>query len=496
MVLAELGGSIARALKRMSDSTVVDEAAFAACLNEISRALLQADVRFASVKDLQANVRTTVNLASLPAGANKRHVITQAVVAELCRMLDPGTPPPFSPTKSKGTTTRPSVVMLVGLQGSGKTTTCAKYAAHHRRKGFSPALVCADTFRAGAFDQLKQNAAKANIPFYGSYAETDPVKVAVDGVETFLRSEQRHDLIIVDTSGRHRQEAALLEEMRQVAEAVRPDLVILVMDASIGQAAFDQARAFKESVPVGAVIVTKMDGHAKGGGALSAVAATKAPVIFIGTGEHVGEFEPFDPKPFVSRLLGMGDLSGLVNKIKDAMPDQQQNTNPEEMVQKLMTGGAFTLRMMYDMFQNLREMGPLGQLFSMLPGGFGGELMAKGREKEGQAKIKRYMTIMDSMTAAELDSTDPKMMNESRIVRIARGSGRQVKDVKEMLEEHKRMAKMMKKMPKMMPNLNNNRRCDSSSVSKIISSLPQNVLQQLGGAGALQNVIKQMKGAK
>lgn len=489
MVLAELGGSIARALKRMSDSTVLDDAAFSACLNEISRALLQADVRFAAVKELQENVRRSVNLPALAAGASKRHVIHQAVVAELCRMLDPGTPPPFAPAKG-----RPSVVMLVGLQGSGKTTTCAKYAAHHRGKGFSPALVCADTFRAGAFDQLKQNAAKAGIPFFGSYAESDPAKVAVDGVETF-RGSRQHDLIIVDTSGRHRQEAALLEEMRQVAEAVRPDLVVLVMDASIGQAAFDQARAFKSSVPVGAVIVTKMDGHAKGGGALSAVAATKAPVIFIGTGEHIGEFEPFNPKPFVSRLLGMGDLSGLMDKIKHAVPGSGDQS-PEELMQKLVGGGAFTLRMMYDMFQGVLALGSLGQLLSMLPGGFGADLVAKGGDKAGQARVRRVMAIMDSMTAAELDSTDPKMMSESRILRVARGAGRQVRDVKDMLEEHKRMAKMMKKMPKM-ANMGK-RRCDSSSLSKILDALPQSVVNQFGGAGGMQNILKQinLKGTK
>ncbi|OEL30568.1 Signal recognition particle 54 kDa protein 3 [Dichanthelium oligosanthes] len=161
----------------------------------------------------------------------------------------------------------------VGIGGSGKITACTKYADHHRRKRFRPALVCADTFRAGAFDQLKQNASKGKIPFYGSYVESDPVKIAIEGVDRFRK--EKCDLIIADTSGRHKQEAALFEEMRQVSEATKPDLVIFVMDASIGQAAFDQAQAFKQSAPVGAVIVTKMDGHAKGGGALSAVAATR-----------------------------------------------------------------------------------------------------------------------------------------------------------------------------------------------------------------------------
>ncbi|PHT47575.1 Signal recognition particle 54 kDa protein 2 [Capsicum baccatum] len=182
------------------------------------------------------------------------------------------------------------------------------------------------------------------------YTESDPVKIAVDGVETFKK--ENCDLIIVDTSGRHRQEAALFEEMRQVSEATKPDLVIFVMDSSIGQAAFDQAQAFRQSVAVGAVIVTKMDGHAKGGGAL---------IIFIGTGEHMDEFEVFDVKPFVSRLLGMGDLSGLVNKIQDVVSIDQQ----PELLQKL-SEGQLTLRIMYEQYQNMLKMGPLGQVFATL----------------------------------------------------------------------------------------------------------------------------------
>jgi signal recognition particle subunit SRP54 len=176
-------------------------------------------------------------------------------------------------------------------------------------------LVCADTFRAGAFDQLKQNATKAKIPFYGSYTERDPVVVAEAGVEQF-RAE-KYEIIIVDTSGRHKQQAALFEEMQEVARVVAPDDIIFTMDSSIGQAARDQAQAFKSSVPVGSVIITKLDGHARGGGALSAVAATQSPIIFIGTGEHIDDFETFNAKSFVSRLLGMGDISGLLTMVRD-----------------------------------------------------------------------------------------------------------------------------------------------------------------------------------
>uniref|UniRef100_A0A0E0L4H9 Signal recognition particle 54 kDa protein n=1 Tax=Oryza punctata TaxID=4537 RepID=A0A0E0L4H9_ORYPU len=479
MVLAQLGGSISRALARMSNATVIDDKAFADCLHEIARALLQSDVQIRMVSDMRSNIRSVVNLDALPAGTNKRRIIQQAVFAELCNMLDPGKPS-FTPTKGK-----PSVVMFVGLQGSGKTTTCTKYAHYHQLKGFKPSLVCADTFRAGAFDQLKQNATKAKIPYYGSYMESDPVKIAVEGVERFRK--EKSDLIIVDTSGRHKQETALFEEMRQVAEATKPDLVIFVMDGSIGQAAFDQAQAFKQSASVGAVIVTKLDGHAKGGGALSAVAATKSPVIFIGTGEHLEDFEVFDVKPFVSRLLGMGDLSGLVNKIKDAMPADQQ----PELMQRLMEG-TFTLRVFYELFHNLLNMGPIGQILSMIPG-FRSELMPKEHDKESQAKIKRYMTIMDSMTDAELDSTNPKLMSESRINRVARGSGRAVKDVTDMLEEYKRIAKVCSKLKKKFPkNMNKNVLHNKDTMNTINNLIPKQLLNQIGGANPLQSIMKQM----
>ncbi|KAH6758717.1 Signal recognition particle [Perilla frutescens var. frutescens] len=497
MVLAQLGGSITRALQQMSNATIIDEKVLNDCLNEITRALLQSDVQFKLVRDMQTNIKKIVNLDDLAAGHNKRKIIQQAVFNELCQILDPGKPA-FTPKKAKT-----SVVMFVGLQGSGKTTTCTKYAFHHQKKGYKPALVCADTFRAGAFDQLKQNATKAKIPFYGSYTESDPVRIAVEGVERFKK--ENCDLIIVDTSGRHKQEVALFEEMRQVSEATKPDLVIFVMDSSIGQAAFDQAQAFKQSVPVGAVIVTKMDGHAKGGGALSAVAATKSPVIFIGTGEHMDEFEVFDVKPFVSRLLGMGDWSGFMDKIQEVVPMDQQ----PELLQKLSEGN-FTLRIMYEQFQNILKMGPIGQVFSMLPG-FSQELMPKGREKESQTKIKRYMTMMDSMTnegnlflklttkvITELDSSNPKLMNESRIMRIARGCGRPIRDVMEMLEEYKRLAKIWSKMkglkiPKKGDMSALSRNMNAQHMSKV---LPPQMLKQIGGMGGLQSLMKQMGSSK
>ncbi|WCJ40526.1 Signal recognition particle 54 kDa protein 2 [Euphorbia peplus] len=404
MVLAQLGGSISQAIQQMSNATIIDEKVLNECLNEITRALLQSDVQFMLVRTMQTNIKKIVNLDDLAAGHNKRKIIHKAIFDELCKMLDPGKPA-FAPKKGKA-----SVVMFVGLQGSGKTTTCTKYAYYHQKKGWKPALVCADTFRAGAFDQLKQNATKAKIPFYGSYMESDPVKIAVEGVDRFKK--ENCDLIIVDTSGRHKQEASLFEEMRQVAEATKPDLVIFVMDS---------------------------------------------------------------------------DWSGFMEKIHDVVPVEQQ----PELLQKLSEGN-FTLRIMYEQFQYILKMGPIGQVFSMIPG-FGQEVMPKGGEKESQAKIKRYMTMMDSMTNEELDSFNPKLMNDSRIMRIVRGSGHQVREVMEMFEEYKHLAKIWSRMkiPKKGEMSALSRNMNAQHMSKV---LPAQMLKQIGGMGGLQNLMKQMGG--
>ncbi|CAA3027105.1 signal recognition particle 54 kDa 2 [Olea europaea subsp. europaea] len=431
MVLAQLGGSISRALQQMRNASIIDEKVLKDCLNDVARALLQSRVQFKLVRDMQTNIKKIVKLDDLAAGYDKRIIIQQAIFNELCKMFDPGKPS-FAPKKRKA-----SVVMFVGLQGSWKSTACIKYGYYHQKKGWKLALVCADT-RAGVFNQLKQNATMAKIPFYGSNTESNPIRTAAEGLERFKKGN--FDLIIVDTNGRHKQEAALFEEMRQVSVAIKPDLVIFVINSSIGQAAFNQAQAFKQSVAVGAVIITKMDGHAKGGGALSAVAATKSPVIFFGAGERMDVFEVFDVKPFVSSLLGMGDLSGVMDKIKEVVPTDQQT----ELLQMLNEEN-FTLGLMYQLLQNILKMGPIGQVLSMFLG-FREKSMPKSHKDESQAQLIRYKSMMNSMTKEELNSSNPMLMNESRIKRIARGSGRQVKDVEEMMEEYKRLAKIWSKM--------------------------------------------------
>lgn len=475
MVLESLGGRITGALRKMTNATVIDDDALKDMLKEIAHALLEADVNIKSVAQLRKNVTNRVNLEELAAGVNKRKLIQKAVFDELCAMLDPGTEPV---TLKRG---KPNVVMFVGLQGNGKTTSCVKYAYYHQRKGWKACLVCADTFRAGAFDQLKQNATKAKIPFYGSYIETDPVKIATDGVERF--KNDGYDLIIVDTSGRHKQEEALFMEMEQMASAVQPNDIIFVMDSAIGQAAHDQALAFKSKVAVGSVIITKLDGHAKGGGAISAVSATESPITFIGTGEHIDEFERFNTHTFVGRLLGMGDVSGLVNTIKEA--GLHENV---EMYKRL-TEGVFTLRDMYDQFESVAKLGPLNKVMGMIPGM--SDMMRNTNGVDGSVRIKRFQHIMDSMTAEELEN--PKMnFTQSRKERIARGSGRHPQEVEELLFEYKRFSKVVGQVGKMSKKNMSIDQMSKNTSQTFGKLMDPRMMAQLGGQGGMQNMMKQL----
>ncbi|CAG8434061.1 10726_t:CDS:10 [Ambispora gerdemannii] len=406
MVLADLGRKINAALAQINKEPIIDEKVLDALLKEICHALLEADVNVRLVGNLRKNVRTTVNIQELAAGINKRKIIQKTVVDELCKLVDPGVEP-YIPKRGKQ-----NIIMFVGLQGSGKTTTCTKLAYYYQRKGWKTCLVCADTFRA------------------------DPVQIAHEGVEKFKK--EGFEIIIVDTSGRHKQEAELFEEMKQISTVVNPHNTIFVMDGTIGQAAEAQAKAFHETADIGSIIITKMDGHAKGGGAISAVAATHSPIIFIGTGEHIHDLEGFDARRFVSRMLGMGDISGLMETVQDLKLDQNKN------LMKNLEQGIFTIRDMYEQFQNISKMGPLSKMMQMVPGM--SELNLQGSDELGAQRIKRLMTIMDSMNETELDS-DGKIFQQqpARILRVARGSGTSVQEVEELLVQHKSFQGMVKK---------------------------------------------------
>ncbi|GAB6021717.1 Signal recognition particle [Chamberlinius hualienensis] len=490
MVLADLGRKITSALRSLSNATVINEEVLNSMLKEICKALLESDVNIRLVKQLRENVRSVINFDEMAAGLNKRRMIQSAVFQELIKLVDPGVKA-WQPAKAK-----PNVIMFVGLQGSGKTTTCTKLAYYYLRKGWKTCLVCADTFRAGAYDQLKQNAMKARIPFYGSYTEVDPVIIAQEGVERF--KSEAFEIIIVDTSGRHKQEDSLFEEMLQVSNAVTPDNIIFVMDASIGQACESQSKAFKEKVDVGAVIITKLDGHAKGGGALSAVAGTQSPIIFIGTGEHIDDFEPFKVKPFVSKLLGMGDIEGLIDKVNELKLDDN-----EELIEKL-KHGQFTLRDMKEQFQNIMKMGPFSQIMGMIPG-FSQDFMTKGNEQESMARLKKLMTMMDSMNDQELDHREgTKLFSKQtgRIQRVARGAGVSTKEVQELLTQYTKFAAIVKKMggiKGLFKGGDMTKNVNQVQMNKLNQQMARmmdpRVLHQMGGVSGLQNMMRNLQGA-
>ncbi|KAI8391653.1 signal recognition protein [Radiomyces spectabilis] len=482
MVLADLGRKINSALVELTKAPVVDEKVLDALLREICGALLTADVNVRLVQNLRTNVKKNVNINEMGGGVNKKRVIQKAVMDELYQLVDPGAEP-YKPVKN-----RANIFMMVGLQGAGKTTTCTKLASHYQRKGWKTALVCADTFRAGAFDQLKQNATKAKIPYYGSYVENDPVAIALEGVEKF--KAEKFEIIIVDTSGRHKQEAELFEEMKQISAAVQPDSTIFVMDGTIGQAADSQARAFKEAANFGSIIMTKMDGHAKGGGAISAVAATHSPIIFIGTGEHLHDLDRFEPKPFIRKMLGMGDMRDLVEKVQD------MNLNQSKNLMKNIEQGQYSLRDMYEQFQQISKMGPLSKIMGSIPG-MPQELLGAGTEEEGSKRIKRMMCIMDSMNEKELDSDASLFTKEpSRMLRVARGSGTSVHEVEEILVQYKRFADMVKTVggkSGLLKNMPKDPRKANPNQMQQMAQMQQQMANMVpGGMQGLQRMAQQM----
>ena len=391
----------------------MDEKLIKEVTRDIQRALLQADVNVKLVLDLTKEVERRSLTEKPPAGMSSREHVIKIIYEELVKILGEQRAIPLS---------RQTIIM-VGLYGQGKTTTAGKLGRYFHKKGLKVGLIAADVHRPAAYDQLKQIGDKLGIPVYGIRDAKDATKIVSEGLREFSGT----DVIIIDTSGRHALEDDLIEEIKDVAKIARSDERILVLDASTGQQAGPQAKAFHDAVGVTSVILTKMDGTAKGGGALSAVAQTKAPIVFIGTGEHLEDLDPFEPARFISRLLGMGDVQSLLEQAQESMTEEEAL----ETTKKIMAG-RFTLKEMYDQMEMLTKMGPLKKLVSMLPGMPG--LTDKIDVEESQQRLWKYRVIMDSMTEAEME--DPRIIKSTRILRIAKGSGVDPKDVRELLRQY------------------------------------------------------------
>jgi len=423
-MLGSLGKNLTKTMKKLAGMTIIDEEVVKEVIKDIQRAFIQADVNIKLVLKLSKTIENRSLNEEPPKGITPKEHVVRIVYEELVNLV--GEKP-----ATVEITTKPYKILFVGLQGSGKTTTIAKLAKYLQKKGFNPAIVVTDTWRPAAFEQLKQLTEDMNLSIYGDPKNKDALDLARKGLNEF----KKQDVIIIDTAGRHKEEKELLDEMEQISRVVKPEEVILVIDGTIGQQAREQALAFSKTTNIGSIIITKLDGSAKGGGALSAVAEIGAPIKFIGTGEKLDDFEAFDPERFISRLLGMGDIKTLLEKAEEIA---DEDVNVESM--DAMLSGKFTLKEMYSQFEMMNKMGPMQQVMNMLPG-MGGKL-PKNASQVTEEKLAKYKIIMDSMTDYEL--THPEVLKQSRVKRISRGSGVRNEDVKELMKYYNMTKKAIK----------------------------------------------------
>jgi len=424
-MLDSLGESLRNTLRKISKAGYVDESLIKEVVRDIQRALLKADVEVHLALKLSKNVERRALEEKPPSGMSHRDFLIKIIYEELVAILG----------EEKEVHLKPQKIMLVGLYGQGKTTTAGKLAKYFHKKGLSVALIACDVHRPAAYDQLKQIGEQINVPVFGIPGERDARKIAKEAMKKTRDAQVK----IFDTSGRHALEEDLIEEIKDLKKIIEPDEVFLVIDATIGQQAGKQAKAFHDAVGLTGVIITKMDGSAKGGGALSAVAATGAPVVFIGTGEHLDDLEHFNPTRFISRLLGMGDLETLLETAKEL---ELQEEEAEKVMERMMSG-RFNLKDMYEIWEQMAKPGLLQKILYSLPFFKMGDI-DKSMVEESEEKLRRYRIIMDSMTYEELEN--PEIIKASRIRRIARGSGKSEKEVRALLKEYNRMKKAMKQM--------------------------------------------------
>ena len=428
MVLDALGDALRQTLRKIAGASHISPELIKELVRDIQRALLQSDVNVRLALELSKKIEDRALDEKAPAGMTGREHVVRIVHQELVQTLG----------KPRSLKLAPQRIMLIGLYGQGKTTTTGKLAKYFKKKGLNLGLIAADVHRPAAYDQLAQIGEQIQVPVFGNSESKNAEKVVKEGLEEF----KEQDIVIVDTAGRHSLDNELISEMKSISKIVKPDETILVMDATVGQQAGPQAESFHNAVGLSGVILTKLDGGAKGGGALSAVATTDTSIVFVGTGESLDSLETLDPDRFISRLLGMGDLQTLLERAEEVIDAE----TAEDTARKMLSG-KFTLIDMREQMEALTKMGPLSKVMEMVPGMSG--MMKKGQAEETQKRLEKFKVLMNSMTKEELE--DPKIIKRSRINRIAKGSGSDPQEIRELLKQYNQSRKMMS-------NLGGNRR--------------------------------------
>jgi signal recognition particle subunit SRP54 len=423
-----LSDRLRKTLGNLTGRGRVTEADVDAAMREVRLALLEADVNYKVVKDFVARVRERAVGADILDSLTAGQQVVKIVHEELTALLSAG-------DRTFHLAGSPAVVALVGLQGSGKTTSAAKLAKHVVKQGRQPMLVAADPYRPAAADQLETLGRQLGIPVHRAPIGTPTVDIARGGIEAAKRTGR--DVVIIDTAGRLTIDEALMDEIRAVAAATRPVETLLVVDAMTGQEAVTVAQGFAGAVPVTGLVLTKIDGDARGGAALSIGAVTGIPVKFLGTGEKTDALEVFHPDRLAGRILGMGDIVSLVERAQEAF-DEKEARKLEEKVRK----ASFTLEDMLDSMRQMQKMGPMGQVMSMIPG-MGG-MAREAQDAVDRGDLRRVEAIILSMTPRE--RRDPSILNASRRRRIAAGSGTALPDVNRLVKQFAEMQKLMKQL--------------------------------------------------
>ncbi len=426
MVLSQLSESLKSTLSKITKALFVDEKLINELVKEIQRALLQSDTNVQLVLTLTNKIKQRAK-EEPKAGLTKREQLITIVYEELTNFLG-------QEQHDIKISKKPTQIMLVGLFGSGKTTQAGKLAKFYKKRGYKVAVMQTDTWRPAAYEQLQQLAKGVGVEFLGIKKEKDPVII----YQSFEKRLNDYDIVILDTAGRDALSEELIAELNQLNAAVKADERLLVISADLGQAAQKQAQAFHDACNVSGVMVTKLEGTAKGGGALSACAVTKAPIVFIGIGEKIEDLEPFHPQRFVSRLLGLGDLESLLEKAREAVTEEQA----KDVEQKFLKGD-FNLLDLYTQMSTLQKMGSFSKLLEMVPG-MGQLKLPKELLEVQEGKLEKWKHAMNSMTKEELEN--PDLISAERVDRIAAGSGVGVAEVREMLKQYRQSQKMMKMM--------------------------------------------------
>jgi signal recognition particle subunit SRP54 len=460
-LLEKLQDGLRGTLKKISNALFVDEKLINELIKDLQRTLISSDVSVKLVFELTKKIKSRIMTEDTPKGLTKKEFLVNVLYEELTNFLGGEG---FKINLNK----KPFILMLVGLFGNGKTTHAGKIAKFFSKRGKKVLCVQTDTWRPAAYKQLETLAKQGGADFVGNVKAKNPQDI----INAHKKDFNKYDLVIIDTAGRDSLNDELIDELKEIQKVADTNETLLTIAADVGQSAEKQAKVFKENCNVTGVIITKMDGTAKGGGALTACAITGAPVKFIGVGEKIDDLEEFDPKRFVGILLGMGDLEGLLEKAKEAI-----NIDDAQDLGKRLLKGEFSLLDLYEQMNAMSKMGPLTKVMGMIPG-MGGLNIPKEALETQQEKLTTWKVIMDSCTKAELEN--PEIIHQKKIERISKGSGISGTQIREMLAMHKKSKKMMKSVKGQLGG-------GDFSEKKM-----ENMMKKSGG---MQGMMKQMAGS-